>query len=392
MSFGNYRASWAKNILWAFIIFFGFTFAISKESGSADINRYIQEYAALFGRPMTMDDAIAYYDQRGELDMARTVIAVTLSRFSNSPVLITTVYALIFGFFYSRNVVYLLQQLQGPLSKWSWLLFIAFALVVPFWLINGFRFWTATHIFIYGVLPYLYEGKHKKLIFVPLAVLFHFSYLIPLISVATFFLVPKRLGFLILVFLGTVVYNEINVQWLANYVEQTEEEKIIERANPYIAQERVEAFRKGELSSGQVNWYVTWYKKGINYMILASFLLIYGLQRTKRLLTKPLHTTFAFALWFYSFANILSTIPSGGRFLSVAQLLALFLILILYQNHYRKLFTRYVFPVSLPVLLLFIVVAIREGFYYMSVATVFGNPVTAIIGLGEHLALNDLIK
>ena len=388
----HYRTSWAKNILWAFIVFFGFTFAISKEAQFTDINRYIHEYTSLYGRPMTIDDAIAYYDNNKDLDVARSLLAISLSRISKSSVVLTSVYAFIFGFFYSRNTFYLFQQLSGKLSKWTVLLMIVFTLIIPFWNLNGFRFWTAAHIFLYGILPFLYENKRPRLLFTVLPVLFHFSFIIPLVSVVTFFFIPKRLGFLILVFFGTVVYNEINVQWIAQYIESTEEEKVIERTNPYIAQERVEAFRKGELTNKQVNWYVTMYRKGINYMILAAFFIIYWLQVKRGVLNRALYATFAYTLWFYSFANILNTIPSGGRFLSVAQLLSLFIIIIFFQNHYRGLFARYLFPVFLPALILFVVVAIREGFYFMSVSTVLGNPLSALVSIDEHIALNDLIK
>ena len=223
-------------------------------------------------------------------------------------------------------------------------------------------------------------------------ILFHFSYIIPLISVLTFFVVPKRLNFLVLVYIGTIIYNEINVQWLSNYIESTDQEKVIDRTSIYIDQERVEAYREGETGRSKQNWYVQWYKDGLNYMILLSFILIYWGHRKRKILTKSLFNTFAFALWFYSFANVLNTIPSGGRFLFTAQLISFFVIIVLFQNNYRRLFARYLFPVFLPAMVLFIVVSMREGFYYLSVATVFGNPLTAIISFGEYVALNDLIK
>jgi len=83
-------------------------------------------------------------------------------------------------------------------------------------------------------------------------------------------------------------------------------------------------------------------------MILAAFFIIYWLQVKWGILSRALYATFAYTLWFYSFANILNTIPSGGRFLSVAQLLSLFIIIIFFQNYYRRLFARFLFPVFLP--------------------------------------------
>ncbi|MCF6351469.1 MAG: EpsG family protein [Cyclobacteriaceae bacterium] len=392
VSFSNYKSASAKNILWAFVVFFGFTFAIGKESSDSDINRYIDQYVALYGKPMTTQDAILYYEKSREVDVIRPFLAIVLSRISNHPALLTTVYALIFGFFYSRNIFYLINQFQGKISNWTWLLVIVFTLIVPFWTINGFRFWTATHIFIYGLMPFLLEGNKKRLIFVLIPVLFHFSFVIPLFSVVAFFFIPKRLWLFVLIFVATVVYNEINVQWLANYVQLTEEEKVIDRTSAYIDDKKVEEFRSGELKKSTPNWYVGLYRKGINYLVIISFVLIYWLNFKKRILNKGLFITFSFALWFYSFANVLSTIPSGGRFLTVAQLIAFVLIIVFFQNSYRKLFQQFVFPVFLPAILLFIIVAIRDGFYYMSVSTVLGNPISALMAMGQHLSLNDVIK
>jgi hypothetical protein len=42
-AFKNYSSGWGKNILWAFVAFYGFAFAIGAESAESDINRYVQE-------------------------------------------------------------------------------------------------------------------------------------------------------------------------------------------------------------------------------------------------------------------------------------------------------------------------------------------------------------
>ena len=68
-----------------------------------------------------------------------------------------------------------------------------------------------------------------------------------------------------------MIYNEINVQWLTGYIEETEDAKVIERTNPYLSEERVEAYRRGELTNFQTNWYVNLYRKGLNYMISNHF-------------------------------------------------------------------------------------------------------------------------
>lgn len=392
MSLINYRNKYAKNILWAFVIFFGFTFAISKESAGSDINSYIEQYASLYGKPMTIQNALHYYESSKELDLFRPLLAILLSRISNSPIVLTTVYAFIFGFFYSRNIFYLMHNLDGKLTKWTWLLIVVFTLIVPFWSINGFRFWTATHIFLYGILPFLYEKKKTHLLYILLALLFHFSFIIPLVIVALFLIIPKRLDLMILIFLLSIVYNEINIQWISTYIESTEEVKIIDRTDPYVDEERVDKFRKGELKINPAIWYVKWRGKGLSYFVMFMIFFIYWIQKSKKILTQPLLMVLCFGIWFYSSANLLSTIPSGGRYLTIAHLLSLFVIIIVYQNYYRKYFEKLILPISFPLLLLFVIVSLRIGFYNISITTIFGNPISALISYDQVVALNELIK
>ena len=82
----------------------------------------------------------------------------------------------------------------------------------------------------------------------------------------------------------------------------------------------------------------------------------------------------AFTLLMYGFANIVNSLPSGGRFLSLAYLAALALLVIYVQNFdVAGRIRKWVIVVS-PALLLFIVVSARIGFYSFSVSTLFGNP------------------
>src|SRR5690625_4997052 len=152
-AFRNYRSNWGKNILWAFVAFYGFSFAIGAENQGSDIVRYAEEVEYLHKVEMTISDAFTYYGQSGEIDILRTFIAVTLSRFTDSQAILTLVYGIIFGFFFSRNMWYVLERLKGRIHPITVLLLCSFFLVIPIWNINGFRMWTAAHIFIYGLLP-----------------------------------------------------------------------------------------------------------------------------------------------------------------------------------------------------------------------------------------------
>jgi hypothetical protein len=101
---------------------------------------------------------------------------------------------------------------------------------------------------------------------------------------------------------------------------------------------------------------------------------------------------FCFTLLFYSVANLFSSIPSGGRYLSIANLLALAIITLYIQNRDQEIVMERFIWAATPALLLYIVVAFRMGLYSMSATAVLGNPVTAAFFMGEHISLNDVIK
>ena len=160
----NHRYTFAKNILWAFIVFYGFTFAIGEESTGSDIVRYVEEYQLLYGETFTFEEIVKYYRNRGEIDVLRTFLAMSVSRFSNSQSVLTAVYGLIFGFFFSRNLFYLLSKLEGKSRRVTFLLLSCFFLAVPIWNINGFRMYTAMHMFFYGVDAISVGGKETRII------------------------------------------------------------------------------------------------------------------------------------------------------------------------------------------------------------------------------------
>ena len=205
-AFRNYKSHWAKNMLWAFVAFYGFCFAIGAENSGADIVRYVAQYQELHDVNMTFATAQRYFIESGEIDIARTVIAIILSRFTDSQSVLTLVYGIIFGFFFSRNMWYVLEHFKGKIRPITILLFICFSLIVPIWNINGFRMWTAAHIFIYGLLPFLFEGKRGGVIISSLAILMHYAFIVPVGILYMYLLLGNRMMIYFVFFLCILHY------------------------------------------------------------------------------------------------------------------------------------------------------------------------------------------
>ena len=109
-------------------------------------------------------------------------------------------------------------------------------------------------------------------------------------------------------------------------------------------------------------------------------------------MNKRLLAALSFIFLIYAVANILSTLPSGGRFQTLAAMLAVAFLAIYLQNNPRERFMRYLIPVTYPLLALFIIVTFRAGFYQMTITTLIGNPIIALFSIGENIPIETLIK
>ena len=383
------KARWAPNALWAFVVFFGLTFAIGEENQGSDIHRYLDLLEYFYLHINYVDEAYTYFINSGQLDVIQYVIAYLVSRLTDSQPVLTVVYAFIFGYFYSRNIFYLFRQLKGHLPPWTWLLVTIFMLIVPFWNINGFRFWTATHVYVFGLLPYLLEGRKRSLWLCGLSVFIHFTYLLPVLVLLGYHILPKRIFIALSAFLFTFIYREVDPQWLNTILAQYAPAIFIDRTDSYLSAEQIEQYRS---TTRTVQWYAIWYGRVLNYAISFLLVLIAIKFRTRIQTIVHLRRLLFFTFIFYSIANLASSVPSGGRFISTAMLLGIFFITLFYQNYYRGSLSKYWLPILTPAFALFIIVSIRIGFYFISVSTLLSNPIVAIFTAGETSSMNDLIK
>ncbi|REL23941.1 hypothetical protein DYD21_20610 [Rhodohalobacter sp. SW132] len=391
-AFKNYKQSWAKNIFWLFCIFYGLTFAIGAESETSDIVGYVAQYQDLHHEKMTIATAVNYYQESGEIDFMRTAIAILVSRISDSQPILTLVYAIIFGYFFSRNLWYVMERLQGKLLPITILLIICFFLVNPIWRINGFRMWTATHIFLFGLLPFLCEGKTRYLWVSVFSLAFHFAMLVPLGVLFGYIVLGNRLNLYFGTFLFTLFFAELDLAVFNN---------LMQAYAPEILQERTSSYRvEGPGTPGMAvasaedsgRWYASWYGRAIRYSVMALLIGLYVTGREHFRKHKYWMNLFCFVLAFFAAANLLSSLSSGSRFFNIANLCALPLLILYIQNVARdKVMKRFTWVVS-PGLLLFAFVAFRIGLYSLSATSILGNPVVALFMYENYMSMNDFLR
>lgn len=393
----NYRSPWAKNIIWAFVVFYGFTFGTAQETSTgskiADIARYSNELKDLYQQDLSFEQIVKLYRDNEDIDIVRLTLAIAISRVSDNQQILTAIYGLIFGFFYSRNIWFVLERIKGKIKPVALFLLIAYVLVDPIWNINGFRFHTAVQIFIYGLLPFLFDGKKKGIIISSLSFLFHFSFLLPIGVLLIYFLVGNRTIIYFVFFVATILTSNINIGGVNEIIDENAPDALAERTATYRSEDRVENFREGTgfADNSDTVWYAVYYLKALYWSLMAFLIFLFFKRKKLQQNSQRLFDSFSFTLLLWGVANIMNTLPSGSRFLAVAALSALPLIIFYIQQEPNEKYLSKKVKMASPALLLFIIISIRMGLYSLSVNTFLANPIIVLI-TDYNFALNDLIK
>lgn len=377
------------NALWAFTIYYSFSVAVVEGSGS-DITVYMAELGNFYHVPLSLGSAFNYYIQSWDIDVLRIVLAMLVSRFTENGYVLIVVYGIIFGYFISRNIAYVLSRLKGKLSFMTIIFLVILFLINPIWNINGFRFWTAAQVFLYGLLPYVFERRLKTLLWCAITpFVFHFSFLMPVVVLTFYLFLGRRIDLYFVLFIISIFVTDINYDRVNDLFKEYMPVKIEERTSGYRTREAIEAYREG---ISNISWHAYYYRLGLKWSIISYLIVLYFWERSAMRRSDFLFSLFALALLFMSVANFASFLPSGGRFVSLASMLSVILIAVYIQNNPDRNVLKRLVPLTYPLLGLFVIVAFRNGFYQLSLMVFFGNPILAFFTFGENVSLNSLIR
>lgn len=382
----HWREKWAKNTFWLACIYLGAVLIYWPEGTilgqGADGGRYVLELMEMYGSNISLSQILGRYqiDQR-TMDLYQPLMTYFISRFTNNGHVLFAAFAVVFGFFYSRNIWYILEKLPNKKLGNLFVLVVLYFLVCPITQINGVRMWTALHVFVYAMMPYLLERKKSKLWWLLLTPLIHFSYLYVVLFAVSFVLLSYRMNarnnfFLYIAyafFIVTLFINSLNLDATGGMLAELSPETYEDRIEGYVSQEVAD--RRAEASALN-NWYVAgsanilhW---SYNVLMLA---LLPCLKRHFKNNSRFMHL-FVFVLLLSGFANIMALVPSGGRFQLLAQMFKVPLILLVAMHISKSDNFRTLVNVALIFLLVPFVVELRKLFDYFSITAIIGNFIT----------------
>lgn len=398
----HWRESWAKNTFWLACIYLGAVQIFCPEGTilgmGSDGGRYVLELMDMYNSHIPISQILGRYQiDQHTMDLYQQLMTYLISRFTDNGHVLFAAFAIVFGFFYSRNIWYILEKLPNIKLGALVILVILFFLINPITHINGVRYNTAVHIFVYPLLPYLLEGEKKKLWLLLVVPLVHFSFFyVSIFALMYVIIIPNRAKtsgkvFLVIslgVYLISLFVNSLNLSSVNAVLEAYSPESYEGRINEYVSQETATKFADADAIR---NWYVgaSGIMKNWSYGVL--MVLLFPCIRRNYNSGSKIFNLFTFTLLFSAFANVMALVPAGGRFLMVAQLFQVGLILLVSMSIPKNdNFFQYL-NIALLVLIIPVVVDIRRLFDYYSITAIFGNFITVFFW-ENNVPLMDFIK
>lgn len=385
----HWRESWAKNTFWLACIYLGAVLIYWPEGTilgvGHDGGRYVLQLMEMHRTKVSLESIIgAYSVEHSSMDLYFPLVGYLVSRFTENGHCLFAVFAFVFGYFYSRNIWYILEKIQDKKLGSLVILVVLFFLINPITHINGVRYNTAIHVFVYALLPYLLDNDRSKLWWLIAVPFIHFSFFYVSIFGLLYVVLPKGsnsvgktfLLISVLIFCVSLLVNSINMSSVKDLLTEYSPESFEERINDYVDQEVSNRLSEANAKN---NWYVgaSSLIKYWCYCILS--LLLYPCFKRNSTICYQYRNLYAFSLLFGSLANIMALIPSGGRFYLVSQMFMVSLILLVsVRIPVSDIFKR-ALSFSLLLLVMPMVVDIRKLFDYFSITAILGNFITVFL-------------
>jgi hypothetical protein len=374
----NHKESWACNVVWMFCVFYGYNFVIGNEG--SDINRYKAKFQILLSQDLSFSDFIQrlFFSPDSELDFLQPLITYFVSLFASDYRIVLAVFGGLFGFFFSRNVWSVLKLVNKGF-KWYVIFFIfIFSFIFAVWDINVMRFTIASHIFIYGLIRIIVDGKKSGWIILFLAAMMHFSFVIAICVFGIYKIVRNRIVLFYGLYFVSLFVSELNfeaVKSITSYLPKA----LTEKSDGYVNEDYKESRdEKKENKNFRGKFYQDSLKWGTAILLSAAFI------KRKQWLQRDYRKDCLFAITLFSLGifNILSNIPVMNRFLFVFYLLAMVFFVLQFQDYPNKTDHKAIW-ISTPLLLFYFVMKLRIGLEFTGFFTILGNPFSAYFNEGD---------
>lgn len=380
----NYKSRFAKNIVWLFCGFYGFTFVLFDDG---DAYRYKEWFEGIYSNNYTIYEFIGALSSGviGRGDYLEPLISYFVSQFTEDYRILFLAYGLFFGYFLSRNVWFVIERFDSDLKKVIIPFLIYFIIVLPVWHISGFRFYAASQVFFFAALRIFHFKKKKYFFLALLTPLIHLSFVYVVTLLIVHFLFEARKNWYLIFFAFAVFIAQFEISTLLSLVPDVGG-IYSSRLDAYTHEEMLEAYFDKSRS--------TWFKQVLPYVTRyfnIALILVLAVFKRKEISRLKLDQLFYFGVLVFAATYILNSIPSIERFYVISTLtLIATTILIIQKSNQIYWLKRISLILYLPMLFL-IIMEFRKGMSSMNINLFLTNPVIASV-LENSVSLYDLYK
>ena len=347
LSLFNIKSKNSAVVYVAFAMIFGY--AISFTNTSADSYRYAEAFER-FDNTLNYNTIIQLY-RNGELrDIYRLLLFYFTSIFTNNPKVMYAFAGFVYAIFSYLNLQIFLNEAKNKTDKYVLILTLIFYTYISLSNINGFRFWTGGMVFFYATYNFIIKKQNKWSLAIIATPFIHYGFIliVPIIIVYRFihplvynkFSVSKLLFYAFLLSFGASWFLNVNSISLGFISKLGLVSGVLSNRIEFLNSEDVANIVENRVENSIFLTVRSYFDYGIKIYIL---ILIIFIKRTlKYLNTSKLeyNNLLAFVLFFYTFAFLATSFPSGVRFLNIAHLLFCILLVKIYSNFQIKNYKR----------------------------------------------------
>lgn len=343
LSFFDFKSKRSAFIYVAFAVIFGY--AISFSDSSADSYRYAKAFSR-FNNTLDYNRILQLY-RNGELrDLYQLLLFYITSLFTDNPKVLFSFAGFVYGIFSYLNLRILLKECGNIKNRYVFVLALVFFTYCSLSNINGFKFWTGAMILFYSCYNFIIQNKIRWVIGIIVTPFIHYGFMliVPLlvlyrISQPLFRNKDKVKPYVLYAFIATfslswfITTNSINLGFLTNtgIISGAVGERI-----DYVNSSNVAALVESRSDNSLFLSVQNYFNYGIKIYVFICVLYLYKLiNKIKGEKTEYINIL-SFVMFFYSFAFIAISFPSGSRFFDIAHLFLLVLLGKVYKIYRAK--------------------------------------------------------
>lgn len=392
ISIRNYKSKYFPGILYLFCLFYGFTFTVASELFDAD--RILLNFSEASQDGFLEFTGISRIFATGNTQVVENVIVWFVANTFESSQVLFLIYASIFGYFYVANYNIIIKLYTNRNSFFDLTLLLTFVMLIPIWEINGWRMWTASHIFFYSVYNLIHDNRQFKFyLFLFLTPFIHFSFWILIVPILLFIVFKSILNriYLFPIFVLTLFMNPLDIE-KSRFESTVDLEFARAKIIGYGNSEYLERIKEKE---SQLVFHAKYYKTALHVGLMIIFIyLVFNFSQGSRRFDLLLKWT----LFFGISVNLISLLPFAdmSRFRMIHYLFMIYIIVYIIKRSYfldNSLLYKFAHTPVIILLLFYNIVEIRKGFDRFGIATLVTNPITVLFFPHEdNTALIHLIK